>query len=151
MPVTRNFVSVARRVFCDRVVFSGGASLRFASSNYFRVRDTNENVRVCPPLPKRCRIVANCFNIAVCRVLVKKYFRYFSISQRIKWEINVLNSFNNCSDNYSITPMWGLDWLINWLILFYILTSLFLVALFALNISFSFCNMILLHYVFLIL
>ena len=53
-PVTRNFASVTRRVFRDRVVFSGGASLRFASSKCFRVGDAmtqrRENVRVCPAL-----------------------------------------------------------------------------------------------------
>ena len=38
-PVTQNFASVTRRVFRDRVVFSGGASSRFALSKCFRVRD----------------------------------------------------------------------------------------------------------------
>ena len=54
MPVTRNFASVTCRVFRDRVVFSSGASSRFASSKCFRVGDTKtrrrENVRVCPAL-----------------------------------------------------------------------------------------------------
>ena len=44
-PVTPNFASVTRRVFRDRVVFSGGASSRFASGTRRR-----ENVGVCPAL-----------------------------------------------------------------------------------------------------
>ena len=35
MPVTRNFTSVTRRVFRDRVVFSGGASLNSRRQNAF--------------------------------------------------------------------------------------------------------------------
>ena len=37
-PVTRNFASVTRRVFCNRIVFSGSTSSRFALSKCFRVR-----------------------------------------------------------------------------------------------------------------
>ena len=52
--MTRNFASVTLRVFRDRVIFSGGASSRFASSKCFRVEDATtrrrENVRVCPAL-----------------------------------------------------------------------------------------------------
>ena len=44
-PVTRNFASVTRRVFRDRVVFSGGASSHFASSKCFRVGDAKTRKR----------------------------------------------------------------------------------------------------------
>ena len=53
-PVTQNFVSVTCCVFRDRVVFRGGASLPFALSECFRVREAmtrrRENVHVCPAL-----------------------------------------------------------------------------------------------------
>ena len=44
-PVTRNFASVTRRVFRDRVIFSGGASSRFASSKCFCVGDAKMRKR----------------------------------------------------------------------------------------------------------
>ena len=44
-PVTRNFASVTRCVFPNRVFFSGGASLRFASSKCFRVGDEKTQKR----------------------------------------------------------------------------------------------------------
>ena len=44
-PVTQNFASVTHRVFCDSVVFSGGASSRFTLSKCFRVGDAKTGKR----------------------------------------------------------------------------------------------------------
>ena len=57
-PVTRNFASVVRRVFRDRVVFSGAASSRFASSNCFRVGDAKTRKRSRLPTSVICKVIA---------------------------------------------------------------------------------------------
>ena len=49
--VTRNFVSVTRRIFRDRVIFSGGASLRFASSKDAK---TFAPAQLCTAPPPHC-------------------------------------------------------------------------------------------------
>ena len=44
-PVTQNFPFVTERVLRDRIIFSGGTSLCFASSKCFRVRDAKTQKR----------------------------------------------------------------------------------------------------------
>ena len=99
MSLTRNFASVTRRVFRDRVVFSGGASSRFASSKCFRVGDAKtrrrENVRVCPALIFLFRkMLHNNF-------CVQKYVRNYLFCENIFEISRILVLRNNAKRNFA--------------------------------------------------
>ena len=91
-PVTRNFASVTRCVFPNRVFFSGGASLRFASSKCFRVGDEKTQ--------KRSRLPSSDFyeysfakfeKIAQCSISFANFARncenslFYGLNRKISW------------------------------------------------------------------
>ena len=92
MSLTRNFASVTRRVFRDRVVFSGGASSRFASSKCFRVGDAKTRKR--SRLPSSGKMLHNNF-------CVQKYVRNYRFCENIFEISRILVLRNNAKRNFA--------------------------------------------------
>ena len=77
-PGTRNFVSVTRRVFCDWVVFSGGASLRSASSKCFRVRDAKTQITFASAQLWKCILYISVYS-AVLLYIVTLHMNLYTV------------------------------------------------------------------------
>ena len=113
MPVTRNFTYVACRVFRDRVVFSGGSSSRFASSNCFRVGDAttrrHENVRVCPPLHFTGSEFTTDYNRYGTLSFVSEHRATRSQYRNTGYKFKIYcNRYNFSSIIFDFTPAWSL-------------------------------------------